>query len=473
MPFVIFLIYVVVVYVYPGEIFPALAPYRITYWVGVSGLAFSALWLVFKRSSPLATIQLWFLAALTLTLAVSRMIGEGYVGAFVPALKQFGPSLAMFVITLCSVDSLRKLRIAAACIAFLSLALVLQGVAAYHFGYKTNMFLFNPVTRAEYGPTQDGSEEDVEATETAESASAAEIAEDVGYTPDDDELGEDEGSTIARIRGLGLLHDPNDLALGLVMALPLLWAAWRRKGIAWNLLLVLPPSAALVYGLFLTRSRGGAFALFVTLCVAASRKIGRLGAILLFATVIAAGTISDFSSGRRLSTSDESVSGRIEAWTEGFEMLKGQPLLGVGYGQFLEHHTLTAHNSFVLCFAETGLIGYFFWLGLLVVTYAQLQSLRNLSDQESIDRDIKGWAAMLQLSMIGFMAAAFFLSRSFVPMLYLLVGLSVALVVIARRENRPVSPPSLFGMGTLLVASEIGSILFIYALVKVDLLLTT
>jgi F0F1-type ATP synthase assembly protein I len=73
--------------------------------------------------------------------------------------------------------------------------------------------------------------------------------------------------------------------------------------------------------------------------------------------------------------------------------------------------------------------------------------------------------------MIGFLAAAFFLSRTFVPMLYLLIGLGVALIVIARNANIAVETPSVRRLGAILLASEIGSILFIYALIKVDLAL--
>jgi hypothetical protein len=415
---------------------------------------------MFKRSAQITTIQLWFLLAFTLTSVISRMIGEAWLGAVVPAMTRFGPSLAMFVITLCSVNSLRKLRAASACIVLLSLMLVLQGIAAYHFGYKANMFLFDPTSRSEYTESV-ASDDDEEGYEE----------EEVGYSPDDEIV--DDGSTAVRIRGLGLLHDPNDLALGLVMALPLLGAGWRHKAKINNLLLVLLPSAVLIYGLFLTRSRGGALALGVLLCVAARRRFGRVAATLLFAAVIASGVASNFASGRQVSLSDEAASGRVQAWMEGFEMLKAQPLIGVGYGQFLEHHNLTAHNSFVLCFAETGLIGYFFWLGLLVITYAQLHSLKQLSNEQPFDREIKGWAGRLQLSMIGFLAAAFFLSRTFVPMLYLLIGLGVALIVIARNANIAVETPSVRRLGAILLASEIGSILFIYALIKVDLALIT
>jgi len=452
MIFALLIVYVFLSYVYPGQLFPALAPYRFTYWVGITGLVFCMFWLVFKRSSVLTTLQFWFLLVFTLILALSRMLGERWWGAAVPAVNQFGPSLAMFLLTVCAVDTIRKMRIVAACVAVLSVILVAQGIAAYHFAYQSKMFLYDPLTRAEYVAS-------TTTVDVEENGEADQQTEDVGNAPDD-EAGEYDGSTLVRIRGLGLLGDPNDLALGIVMALPLL-AATRRPKAGWlNMLVIAVPAATLVYGLFLTRSRGGAFALVVTVCAALSRRIGKIPALLVFVLLLSGGAIVQFASGRQLSISDESVTGRFDAWSEGLQMLKGQPLLGVGYGQFLEHYTLTAHNSFVLCFAETGLIGYFFWLGIIVVTVGQLRSLAQLKDPA--DGEIRRWAVALQLSLFAFLTAAFFLSRSFIPMLYLLIGLCLALVLIARREGRPVWAPSVPTLGTVVIASEVATILFIY-----------
>jgi hypothetical protein len=42
------------------------------------------------------------------------------------------------------------------------------------------------------------------------------------------------------------------------------------------------------------------------------------------------------------------------------------PVFGVSYNSFTDHHERTTHNSFVLCFAELGLLGYFTWLALVV-----------------------------------------------------------------------------------------------------------
>jgi hypothetical protein len=127
------------------------------------------------------------------------MLGERYLGGAVETLTYFGPSLAMFVLTLCSVDSLRKLRVGAPCIVLLSLALVLQGAAAYHFGYNTNMFLFDPATRAEYDPTA--------------AADDPEGYEDAGYTPTRPMTRPAKAMAIRPYGsgGWGFLHDPNDL----------------------------------------------------------------------------------------------------------------------------------------------------------------------------------------------------------------------------------------------------------------------
>jgi putative inorganic carbon (HCO3(-)) transporter len=458
--FAVFLLYVCLSYVYPGEVFPALAPYRLTYWVGIAGLLGSVVSLAFKRSQPLATIQLWFLLALTATLILSRMLAERWFGAAIPALNAFGPSLVMFLLALCAVDSLRKLRVAAALVGMLSLFLAFQGIAAYHFGYHTDMFLFDPYTRAEYVPTAEPSDE------TATQAPAPRPDSDEAADADSDI---DPESTQVRIRGLGLMHDPNDLALGLVMAMPLIWAAWRARALARNLFFVIVPTGALIYGLYLTRSRGGALAFAVTLCVALSRRIGRMTAVLLFVGFVAGGLVTDLASGRELSFRDESVSGRFDAWSEGLQMFKGQPLLGVGYGQFLEHHDLTAHNSLVLCFAETGLIGYFFWFGLLFLTFAQLRALARLPGDEPIDQSLRHWATALGRSSVGFMIAAMFLSRSFIGMLYLLLGMAVALTLIARAAKRPVWSPSVPQLGSLVLVSEVASIVLIYVAVRLHL----
>lgn len=452
MLFLTLVVYIAVSYIYPGELFPAIAPYRITYVTGMVGLTLTAVWLVVKRRSALASWQLWFLAAFTAVMGLSRIVNEHYLGAVVPTVTAFAPSIAMFVMTVSAVDSLSKLRAVAIAVVGLSLVLVAQGAAAYHFGYRSDWFLLDPVHVRFAAP--------------AAGTTLWEHAEAVGegVQPDADEDATEDAGTQVRIRGSGVLHDPNDLAQALVMALPLLAVASRRRS-TWSRLLMLAAAGALVYGVFLTHSRGATVALILTGGIAMWRTLGKTAAVIMLCVLASGALALDFAGGRRMIAADESASGRIEAWREGLQMLKEQPLVGVGYRQFLDHNDLTAHNAFVLCFAETGLAGYFFWLALLAITFVQLNRLRQLPPDDPVNAELTRWAGTLQLSMIGFLSAALFLSRTFIPILYLILGLAVAVLLIARDAERPVWQPSLRHFGGV-VPLEIASVVLIYVIVR-------
>lgn len=458
MTFALFIAYVVLSYIHPGEIVPALVSYRVTYWVGMVGLGVAAASLIARRDALIANLQLWALLVFAAILGLSLMVAERWFGAPLLALQRFGPSLAIFVLAICGVTTLARLRLVAGCVIALTLTLAVQGAAAYHFGYHTRMFLLDPGARSD----------DPAASAADVPADADADLEAIGAPPDDLVESDEEGPGVPRIRGLGLMHDPNDLAMGMIVAIGLIGGAWRPRPEIRNALLV-AAAGALVYGIYLTRSRGGAVALVVVLWRFTATRLGRVPALALL-VVLATGALAVDYGGRSIAVQDESASERVVAWTEGLEMLKAQPILGVGYGQFLDHHTLTAHNSLVLCFAETGLVGCFFWVGLLVVTAIELHGVSRLPGDEPFDHAARQWAEGLQLALIGFLTAAFFLSRTFVPILYLIVGLSAALAAIARNENRSIPLPALPQLGTLVLACELAGIASVYAIVKLNVL---
>lgn len=446
---IIFLIlYLFVSFIFPGEIFPSLIPYHLPYWIGIGGLVVSVVQIFVRRREPLHSIQVYILFSFFTVLILSWMIADQSWGALPEAIKQFAPSLAIFVLTVCSVDSLRKLNLVTACVVLLSFVILAQGFAAYHFGINKKMFLFDAARPEVYSPEAD----------TGDEAS----------TDEPDEPANEDVAPAKRIRGLGILHDPNDLALSFVAVLPLVSIGMRRSRIL-RLLLEFLLSAALCYGVYLTHSRGGTLGLlFVLFCIFV-RRVGRSRAVLLVGMLAIGAVAVDIGGGRSFSVQDESATERIDAWSEGLQMLKSQPLTGVGYRQFTEHHSLTAHNSFVLCFAETGLVGYFLWLSLLGITLLQLHKLKHLPEANPIELDIRRHASILQDALIGFMAAAFFLSRTYVPLLYLLIGLSASLVLIAKKNDVPVVLPTYVRLGALIAASELVSIFLIYIIVKLQI----
>lgn len=445
MAYALFLLYLVVSYIHPAEIIPELAPYRVTFWIGITALAGAIASLLGGSGRLVPSLQLWAVTLLTIVMAASLVVAERWLGAPIAVIQRFGPSLTVFLLAITTVTSFVRLGIAAGCVIALTLALVMQGTVAYHFGFQAQLFLMNRSMPAEDLPEA--------AIEDQESAS-------IEYTADD--LANERRKS-PRIQALGFMRDPNDLAVVLIVGLGLVAGAWKPRG---RDLLRATAAAALVYGIYLTGSRGGMVALVFVLWRIAAPRFGSIPALVLLLALGTGAMALDFS-GRSLSTElDASASERLVAWREGLEMLKLQPLLGVGYGQFLDHHTLTAHNSLVLCVAETGLLGGFLWTGLLVVTLLELRGLKNLGGDHPFDRTAREWATGLQLSLFGFIAAAFFLSRTFVPTLYLIVGLSTALAAIARRAGRPVPLPRLPDLGMLVLVCEALGIGVVYTMVK-------
>src|SRR5581483_10041592 len=165
---------------------------------------------------------------------------------------------------------------------------------------------------------------------------------------------------------------------------------------------------------------------------------------------------------------DESAAARVDSWSEGIQMLKEQPLIGIGYRDYTDHNTLTAHNSYVLCFAELGILGYFFWIALLVTTFMQFAAFRNA--EGGTQPEIARWVNMARLSLIGFLFGAFFLSRTYIPLLYLLLGLAVAILSIGAQRGVAWSLPPSGKVLSRIVGWEFGSIAFIYLFIRVNMM---
>jgi len=255
-----------------------------------------------------------------------------------------------------------------------------------------------------------------------------------------------------RIRSIGIFSDPNDLALTFVIIIPvLLYHIFGRCSI-FTKILSLTFAGTILYAIYLTNSRGGMLSLTAVCCFYAVKKYSKTTGIVVGVLVLAAMIAAGPSRFADLSGSDESSQGRVDAWREGIYMFRSNPIFGIGYGMFTEYHHLTAHNSFVLVVAETGILGAFLWVGLIYLSVKGLFTIRSegrnihkLIDYGDWDivykeqlqiqtKDFIEISNLLQASFVGFMASAFFLSRSYNILLYILVGLATALYKIKRRE---------------------------------------
>ncbi|MEI7703972.1 MAG: O-antigen ligase family protein [Deltaproteobacteria bacterium] len=240
---------------------------------------------------------------------------------------------------------------------------------------------------------------------------------------------------------VGLLGDPNDLALCLLMGMPFLASATMetRGKTRWIFGIML---LAVVSGIVSTQSRGGFLGLGAAAFILLREKVKSRGvqfgilAVGMAVLVAASGMSSRSSGGSDGDGIDESAQGRLDAWKAGLRMAKSRPLFGVGYDRFADNYPnyvvdaviwgkLEAHNSFVKAFAETGIFGFIPFMALVVLSFQSAKRVRARS-KELDDPLERAAAGALLPTMVAYFIAAFFLSQCWSWFTYILLALVAA-----------------------------------------------
>jgi O-antigen ligase len=261
------------------------------------------------------------------------------------------------------------------------------------------------------------------------------------------------------------MDDPNDFAQFLVLLLPLLWLWWKKQGFFWNTLTIGLPSAYLIYGIYLTRSRGAAVGMCIVALLAFRRRLGTIASTILAGGMGFGFIALGFTGGRGISIG--SGTDRLALWSDGLGMFKHAPLWGIGFREYADYAEMNAHNAFIQCMAETGLVGYTLWLGLLITNMYYLHALMKKGAEELVPPDTRAAAQCISLAFYGLMITSWFLSRAYIETLYLMLGLTVALHAIAASENPQFIPfqlPPL--MPVRVLGAALGSVALFYVLVN-------
>lgn len=236
---------------------------------------------------------------------------------------------------------------------------------------------------------------------------------------------------LRRIVYVGIFQDPNDLGMLIVMNLPFVAYFFHRGGVMMKLL-CLGVFAVFMYGVYITGSRGtvlgtaALFGFYLLLRYGGTRMI--LAGITLGPVV--ATLLSQFGG---LSSDEASARARLYAWYDGVHYLLGNPVFGIGKGNFMDWHGRTAHNSYILVASELGTLGYTLWGGALALTVyigykifkLPVERFANHPQKELILNEIKISTALF-FSMIAYLVTAFFLSRSYILLLFIFIGMNIA-----------------------------------------------
>jgi hypothetical protein len=234
-----------------------------------------------------------------------------------------------------------------------------------------------------------------------------------------------------RVRYVGILMDPNELGLVLVISLPFAMAPFAARPSVWRFLLMLAAFGIVVPGVINSGSRTAQVAFITVVLVYVIQRIRWttvLSGLLLAAPALMLG-------GRSGGEAEESTLERIDAWSAGFEMLRSSPLWGVGRLQFADRWGMTAHNSFMLATAELGFVGLILWLSIF---YTDLKILflakRRYRDRED-GKLAHAWARALFASLCSVGAGINFLSLSDHPVIWAYLALPGAYYIAVQRHD--------------------------------------
>jgi hypothetical protein len=324
---------------------------------------------------------------------------NGWVGGAYFALLPLMPVFMTYLAVRMAVSSERQLRWLISALLVLTLFQALSGVFQYHTG----------------------------------TGFGGSLAFDQRTAPAEED--EDDPAVVRRVRGTGIFEDPNDLAMALVIVFPFLMTGIldSSSGLARRTLTV-AAAGLLVYALVLTQSRGGIVGLGALTAAYFWRRFRSKVAIAAAVAIVGAVLLAGPSRLQEMDAAEGSAQGRVQAWSAGLQMLKSHPILGVGYGQFLDYHERVAHSSFVHSFADTGVVGGLFFVGAFYWFFLGNGARRDVSGAAAspLARDI--WA-----SGIGLTATACFLSRQYSPILFVPLALGAARIEL---EARPGSDPA-------------------------------
>ncbi|HVY36604.1 MAG TPA: O-antigen ligase family protein [Polyangia bacterium] len=233
-----------------------------------------------------------------------------------------------------------------------------------------------------------------------------------------------------RVRYLGMLEDPNELAWALAMGLPFIFSFYERRRSAFRLVFLFAAIGVITACVVMTQSRSGQLSLLGALGVYFIRRYrwrGVVGALVLGLPVLLLG-------GRSGEEAESSSHERLVCWQEGLSMWRENPLIGVGSGQFTQHHVQTAHSAFVLSGAELGPLGLLLFSSALYYAVKILVRMQiELRDRPEA-QDVLSFSVALLASQVALLVSAFFLSLPYHPILWIFIGLTGALYAVAQRH---------------------------------------
>lgn len=223
------------------------------------------------------------------------------------------------------------------------------------------------------------------------------------------------GQTI--MRAIAFFPDPHVFSFWMGLSLPIIIGLFlKTKKTFW-----IAGAAVVASALLFSFVRGSYLGLTVSMLVMATFLPKRFNTIRLrmlvgsgIILILAVLTVFSPVRVRSLSTfqfSEGAVAGRLAIWSQSWRVLKEYHLVGIGLGNYPlavspgvnYRSSITAHNTFLDVWIETGILGLIAWTGIWLGAW--LAALRKTKQARSFDQRLIGWLLLGSFS--------YFLTHSF------------------------------------------------------------
>jgi hypothetical protein len=448
MAYLLFLLVNAALFIRPAEVVPALLGWRIYEALIITCfvLALPEVLAFFGRQpldgQPVTLCVFGLLPAVLLShlshLEFERAAASGF---------EFAKVVVYYVLLVSLVNTPGRLRIFLLWVGIFSAAVTLLAVLRYHDVVEIELPEPTlPAIQAEGHQSERGT---------------AAFVEDRVRDPETGEM-----VVLKRLRGTGIFKDPNDLCLVLIGGIPLglYWLTERRAGAL--RLFWLGPLALFFYALYLTQSRGGFLGLLGGLAALLVTRFGWRRSLALAVLVLPLLFVAFAGRMTTLETASGTGQTRIQIWSDALMALRSAPLFGIGMDQFAQEVSRVAHNSFLHCYTELGLVGGTLFLGAFyfaLLTLGRLGSGRGWVRNPEMRR-LRPYLLALVASAAVCMLS---LSLTYIVPTYMILGLATAYAAVT--VGRLPVPVLRFdvGLAQRLALASIGFLAAVYVFVRV------
>ena len=238
------------------------------------------------------------------------------------------------------------------------------------------------------------------------------------------------------------LEDNNDLALGMVMVLPMFFYLATEVTSRWFRGFLRVTGVLSAITVVFTYSRGGFLGLSAIAAAGLAKSKRKTLAVVLISLGLILGTalIPDRWFNRMQTIGDvgeESAAGRINAWHFAWNLAVARLPIGGGFETYtpdlflkyapnpLDFHA--AHSIYFEMLADQGFLGLALFLILLFSTLFSLQKLSRRHRAHPSSRWIAQYADMLAIGIGGYMVSGAFLGRAYFDLSYHLIACAIIL----------------------------------------------